>query len=88
MLSKKQIFDLKECEQLSNDGIDKDCMVCSCNVCIARENAAAEHKKQDKSIEENFLKALRKIDTHIRATKDSIPYIVETLKNILPEYHD
>jgi hypothetical protein len=31
-------------------------------------------------------KALREIDTHIRSTKEPVPYIVETLKENLPEY--
>ncbi|MEH7355084.1 hypothetical protein V7150_16120 [Neobacillus drentensis] len=30
--------------------------------------------------------ALRDIDSHIRATSEPIPYIVETLKKTLPEY--
>jgi hypothetical protein len=29
---------------------------------------------------------LREIDTHIRATSDPIPYIIQTLKETLPEY--
>lgn len=32
------------------------------------------------------LEALREIDTHIRATSDPVPYIIETLKRTLPEY--
>lgn len=32
------------------------------------------------------LRALREIDTHIRSTPEPIPYIVSTLKDILPEY--
>lgn len=35
-----------------------------------------------------YLDALREIDTHIRCCKTPIPYIVETLKQVLPEYID
>jgi hypothetical protein len=37
-------------------------------------------------LSESYLKALREIDTHIRSTSDPVPYIIETLKNTLPEY--
>jgi vacuolar-type H+-ATPase subunit D/Vma8 len=30
--------------------------------------------------------ALREIDTHIRSTSEPIPYIIQTLKETLPEY--
>jgi hypothetical protein len=33
-----------------------------------------------------YLKALREIDTHIRATREPVPYIIDTLKETLPEY--
>lgn len=33
-----------------------------------------------------LMSALREIDTHVRATSDPIPHIVETLKRTLPEY--
>lgn len=33
-----------------------------------------------------FRKALREIDTHIRSDKQPVPYIIETLKRVLPEY--
>ena len=39
MLSKEQIADRRKCNQLRKEGTDKDCMGCSCNVCIAWENA-------------------------------------------------
>ena len=32
------------------------------------------------------LQALRQVDTHIRCTKEPVPYIVDTLKETLPEY--
>lgn len=35
-----------------------------------------------------YLESLREIDTHIRSTKEPIPYIIETLKNTLPEYQE
>lgn len=35
-----------------------------------------------------YLRALREIDTHIRATSDPIPHIVATLKRELPEYDE
>jgi hypothetical protein len=31
-------------------------------------------------------RALEDIDIHIRSTGDPVPYIIETLKNTLPEY--
>jgi chromosome segregation ATPase len=37
---------------------------------------------------EKLIDSLREIDTHIRSTKEPIPYIIGTLKNILPEYRD
>lgn len=37
---------------------------------------------------EFYLKVLREIDTHIRADKDPVPHIIETLKSSLPEYMD
>jgi hypothetical protein len=39
MLSKQQISDRRECNRLAEKSIDKECMDCSCNVCIAREDA-------------------------------------------------
>lgn len=38
-LSKVQIKDLDECEEMSNSGDDKDCSGCSCSVCLADEGA-------------------------------------------------
>jgi len=37
---------------------------------------------------EELEEALRYIDTHIRSTHEPIPYIVETLKRVLPEYQE
>lgn len=34
-----------------------------------------------------YRKALREIDTHIRSDKQPVPYIIETLKRVLPEYN-
>lgn len=36
MLNKKQKLDSKECEKLEMEDKDKDCMGCSCNVCLAQ----------------------------------------------------
>lgn len=36
-MNKIQIFDADLCEKLAESGIDKDCMECSCQVCIAQE---------------------------------------------------
>jgi NTP pyrophosphatase (non-canonical NTP hydrolase) len=36
-MNKRQIADANECEQLAEQGIDKDCLGCSCSVCIAQE---------------------------------------------------
>jgi len=45
MLSKEQITDRRECNRLRHkEGIDKNCMNCSCNVCIAWKDAI-EHGK-------------------------------------------
>ena len=44
-------------------------------------------EKYQQDIEE-LEKALREIDTHIRSTHEPIPYIVETLKRMLPEYQE
>lgn len=38
-------------------------------------------------LKEKYLKALRRIDTHIRSTSESIPYIIKTLMCVLPEYN-
>lgn len=46
-------------------------------------------KKINGSVNDNsYLESLREIDTHIRSTKEPIPYIVKSLKNILPEYQE
>lgn len=37
---------------------------------------------------EKLIEGLREIDTHIKATSDPIPHIVQTLKELLPEYSD
>jgi septum formation inhibitor-activating ATPase MinD len=37
---------------------------------------------------EKMSNALREIDTHIRCTPEPVPYIVNTLKETLPEYKD
>lgn len=36
-MNKQQEFDAKECEELQLKGKDKDCLGCSCSVCIAQE---------------------------------------------------
>lgn len=43
------------------------------------------HLDQDEE-DNTFINALREIDTHLRSTKDPLPYIIETLKKTLPEY--
>jgi hypothetical protein len=35
-----------------------------------------------------YRKALQEIDIHIRSTNDPIPYIIQTLKETLPEYKE
>ncbi|PLS19468.1 hypothetical protein CVD28_03365 [Bacillus sp. M6-12] len=45
------------------------------------------HLDQDEQ-ENPYLQALREIDTHIRSTKDPLPYIIETLKKTLPEHKE
>lgn len=36
---------------------------------------------------EEYLEALRDIETHIRATPEPIPHIMDTLKKTLPEFN-
>lgn len=45
-----------------------------------------EELKITKEDAKSYLQALRDIDTHIRSTPTPIPYIIEELKKILPEY--
>lgn len=53
-------------------------------------NGALDLKAQEFNIKlkktVQYEKALREIDTHIRSTTDPVPYIIETLKRVLPEY--
>lgn len=37
-LSAAQKKDLKECDELQKQGIDMDCTMCTCSVCIAQVN--------------------------------------------------
>lgn len=34
-MTKRQEMDATECEEMQSQGKDKDCLGCSCNVCIA-----------------------------------------------------
>lgn len=36
-MNKRQKSDANECEQLAEQGIDKECLGCSCSVCITQE---------------------------------------------------
>jgi phosphoenolpyruvate synthase/pyruvate phosphate dikinase len=36
---------------------------------------------------EYYINMLREIDSHIRSTSEPVPYIIRTLKNVLPEYN-
>jgi len=47
-MNKKQIEDANECERMAEGGLDKDCMGCSCSVCLAQQPkvlAANEYQK-------------------------------------------
>ncbi len=46
------------------------------------------HKNKSKEWCDLYYKTLRQIDCHIRSTGESIPYIVEVLKENLPEYKE
>lgn len=37
---------------------------------------------------EQYVEALRDIDTHIRSTPEPVPHIINTLKETLPEFND
>lgn len=50
-------------------------------------NLANEIHKRDEEIIK-YIIALREIDTHIRDTPEPVPYIIETLKKIFPEYEE
>lgn len=36
----------------------------------------------------HYVEALRQIDTHVRATREPVPYIIGELVKVLPEYED
>jgi len=60
-----------------------------CRECAEVETREA--KKEDvrrinHNENERYLFALREIDVHIRSTDNPVPYIVKTLKRVLPEY--
>ena len=45
-----------------------------------------EENRKLREERDKLIEALRQVDTHIRATPDPVPYIVDTLKRALPEY--
>lgn len=52
-----------------------------------------EHLDREKNLyyfasekRKDYETALREIDTHIQSTPEPLPYIIETIKNKLPEY--
>jgi predicted nucleic acid-binding Zn-ribbon protein len=49
------------------------------------ESLLAEKQMYMEQIKE-YEDALREIDVHIRATPEPVPYIIDTLKKVLPEY--
>ncbi|MNR58348.1 hypothetical protein D3C85_1793230 [compost metagenome] len=50
----------------------------------------ADEKNKERLCEQIdfYINALREIDTHIRSTSEPVAYIIETLKNTLPEYKE
>ncbi|NMA58233.1 hypothetical protein [Clostridium cochlearium] len=61
---------------------DRIYRICS----LSKELEESGFIENQDNAEEKYLKALIQIDTHIRSSKKPIPYIIETLKSILPEY--
>jgi conjugal transfer/entry exclusion protein len=60
---------------------EKDLM----KVCEERDRLKQQlHQAQAKA--EKYENALREIDTHIRSTSEPVSYIIQTLKETLPEY--
>lgn len=59
----------------------EDLMAAECTERLLINENAELRRERDAAVE-----ALQDIDTHIRATRDSIPHIVETLKRVLPEW--
>ncbi|MCG8400087.1 MAG: hypothetical protein MJA84_00655 [Firmicutes bacterium] len=45
-MNKQQSKDFQECEEMSSCGKTKECLSCSCNVCIASVPNKAETKKE------------------------------------------
>ncbi|MDZ5711635.1 hypothetical protein [Jeotgalibacillus haloalkalitolerans] len=58
----------------------------STNVKYAVEQQGRAHYFQVQS--EKYEEALRDIDTHIRSTPYPVPYIIGSLKEVLPEYKE
>lgn len=43
MLSKRQIKDSEECEEMDNNGESMDCVDCSCSGCMAHDSNNTDH---------------------------------------------
>lgn len=72
-----EVWDCPDCGfQMNAIHVDEEQSCPCCN----EERLEAEVKR--------YREALEKIDTHIRSTSEPIPYIIETLKNTLPEYKE
>ncbi len=46
-MNNQQINDAQECEKMSEQGKDKDCLGCSCSVCIAQESTSSFEKESE-----------------------------------------
>ncbi len=56
---------------------------------LEKENEQIKSAYDDRCCDITYLTSqLRKIDNHIRSTNEPVDYIVKTLKDTLPEYHD
>lgn len=43
-MTKEQVRDMKRCDKLQLQGIDMDCLECSCNCCIAQQESMFDKK--------------------------------------------
>jgi hypothetical protein len=73
----------------SKDSPCNDMLVCTvsnpnCIKCLAEQIIKQLQQAQVKA--EKYENVLREIDTHIRSTSEPVSYIIQTLKETLPEY--
>jgi len=54
-VNKQQLKDAAECEEMAMQGNDKECLGCSCNVCIA------DHSSEISKVNKNILEQIHTI---------------------------